>query len=68
MHQWYILQVYSGNEKKIERELLAQLDKKGLRKNIEQILIPSEDVIEMKKRKKLNTERKFFHTHFVNMK
>ncbi len=53
MHQWYILQVYSGNEKKIERELLAQLDKKGLRKNIEQILIPSEDVIEMKKGKKV---------------
>ena len=32
MHQWYILQVYSGNEKKIERELLAQLEKKGLKK------------------------------------
>ena len=47
-------------KKKIERELLAQLDKKGLRKNIEQILIPSEDVIEMKKGKKVNTERKFF--------
>ena len=60
MHQWYILQVYSGNEKKIERELLAQLEKKGLKKNIEQILIPSEDVIEMKKGKKVNTERKFF--------
>ena len=52
MHQWYILQVYSGNEKKIERELLTQLEKKGLKKNIETILIPSEDVIEMKKGKK----------------
>ena len=60
MHQWYILQVYSGNEKKIEKELLAQLEKKGLKKNIDQILIPSEDVIEMKKGKKVNTERKFF--------
>ena len=60
MHQWYILQVYSGNEKKIEKELLAQLEKKGLKNNIEQILIPSEDVIEMKKGKKINTERKFF--------
>ena len=60
MHQWYILQVYSGNEKKIERELLAQLDKKGLRKNIEQILIPSEDVIEMKKGKKLIQKESFF--------
>ena len=57
MHQWYILQVYSGNEKKIEKELLAQLAKKGLKDNIEQILIPSEDVIEMKKGKKVSTER-----------
>ena len=60
MHQWYILQVYSGNEQKIKKELLAQLEKKGLKKNIEEILIPSEDVIEMKKGKKVNTERKFF--------
>ena len=28
---WYILQVHSGTEKKIEKELLAQLDKKGLK-------------------------------------
>ena len=60
MHQWYILQVYSGNEKKIERELLAQLEKKGLKKNIEQILIPSEDVIEMKKGKKLTLRENSF--------
>jgi transcriptional antiterminator NusG len=60
MLQWYILQVFSGGEKKIEKELLAQVEKKGLRKNIEQILIPSEDVIEMKKGKKVNMERKFF--------
>ena len=33
MYQWYILQVYSGNEKKIEKELLAQLEKKGLKKH-----------------------------------
>ena len=58
--QWYILQVYSGNEKKIERELLVQLEKKGMKDNLEKILIPSEEVIEMKKGKKVNTERKFF--------
>ena len=57
---WYILQVHSGTEKKVEKEFLAQLEKKGLKKNIDQILIPSEDVIEMKKGKKVNTERKFF--------
>ena len=58
--QWYILQVYSGNEKKIEKELLAQIEKKNMQSNIEKILIPSEEVIEMKKGKKVNTERKFF--------
>ena len=52
MTQWYILQVYSGNEKKIEKELLAQVEKKGLSENITKILIPSEEVIEMKKGKK----------------
>ena len=60
MLNWYILQVYSGNEKKIEKELLAQTDKKGLRENISKILIPSEEVIEMKKGKKVSSERKFF--------
>ena len=57
---WYILQVHSGTEKKIEKELLAQLDKKGLKNNVEKIEIPSEEVVEMKKGKKVNTDRKFF--------
>ena len=60
MLNWYILQVYSGNEKKIEKELLAQTEKKGLRDNISKILIPSEEVIEMKKGKKVSSDRKFF--------
>ena len=38
MLNWYILQVYSGNEKKIEKELLAQAEKKGLKDNISKIL------------------------------
>ena len=60
MLQWYILQVYSGNEKKIENELLVQIEKKGLRQNIEKILIPSEKVVEMKRGKKVDMDRKFF--------
>ena len=52
MTQWYILQVYSGNEKKIEKELLAQVEKKGLSENITKILIPSEEVIEALRSKK----------------
>ena len=57
---WYILQVHSGTEKKVEKELLAQLEKKGLKSNIEKIEIPSEEVVEMKKGKKVNIDRKFF--------
>ena len=49
---WYILQVYSGFEKKVSDQILLQTEKKGLRSSIEEILIPSEDVIEMKKREK----------------
>ena len=47
-------------KKKVEKELMAQLEKKGLKDNIEKIEIPSEEVVEMKKGKKINAERKFF--------
>ena len=68
MLNWNILQDYSGNEKKIEKELLAQIEKKGLRENISKILIPSEEVIEMKKGKKVSSERKFFPGYMlINM-
>ena len=45
---------------KDKKRIVSPVGKKGLKKNIEEILIPSEDVIEMKKGKKVNTERKFF--------
>ena len=54
MLSWYILQVHSGNEKKVEKELMIQLEKKGLKNNIEKIEIPSEEVVEMKKSKKVS--------------
>ena len=60
MQNWYILQVHSGTEQKVKKELMAQLEKKGLKDNIEKIEIPSEEVVEMKKGKKINAERKFF--------
>ena len=59
MSKWYILQVYSGQEQKVKVQIEGQTLKKGLRENIEEILIPSEEVIEMKKGKKVNSERRF---------
>ena len=68
MFRWFILQVYSGYEKKVKDQLLVQIDKKGLSNNINEILIPSEDVIEMRKGKKVNMERKFFPGYMlINM-
>ena len=65
---WYILQVHSGTEKKVEKELLVQLEKKGLKSNIGKIEIPSEEVVEMKGGQKRTSERKFFPGYvLVNM-
>ncbi len=60
MSNWYILQVYSGQEKRVSEQIKAQTLKKGLSDKIEEINIPSEEVIEMKKGKNVNSERRFF--------
>ena len=44
----------------ISDQIIVQTEKKGLRASIDEILVPSEDVIEMKRGKKINSERKFF--------
>lgn len=62
---WYILQVFSGSEKKVLDNILAQATKKGQRDKIEKWLIPAEDVIEMKRGKKINSERKFFPGYLI---
>ena len=62
---WYILQVFSGSEKKVLDNILAQATKKGHRDKIEKWLIPAEDVIEMKRGKKINSERKFFPGYLI---
>ncbi|MBK92967.1 MAG: transcription termination/antitermination protein NusG [Rickettsiales bacterium] len=62
---WYILQVFSGSEKKVLDNILALALKKGQRDKIEKWLIPAEDVIEMKRGKKINSERKFFPGYLI---
>ena len=62
---WYILQVFSGSEKKVLDNILTQAEKKGHRDKIDKWLIPSEDVIEMKRGKKINSERKFFPGYLI---
>ena len=58
--RWYALQVVSGREKKA-RELLEQMiEREGLRKEFGLILVPSEEVVEMRKSRKQRVERLLF--------
>jgi transcriptional antiterminator NusG len=59
-HRWYVIHVYSGFEKKVAQSIREQADQKGLAERFEQILVPVEEVVEMRRGAKVNTERKFF--------
>ncbi|MBA4119072.1 MAG: transcription termination/antitermination protein NusG [Candidatus Puniceispirillum sp.] len=58
--RWYVLHVYSGSEKKVAEAILEQAEKKGLRDKILQVLVPTEEVVEIKKGEKVTSERNFF--------
>lgn len=49
MHKWYVVQVLSTHEKKVKKALEEHLDLKGMTDHIEQILLPTENVSEVKK-------------------
>lgn len=58
--RWYVVQVYSGFEQKISDTIMEQATKKGLDKDIEQIMVPTEEVVELKRGQRVQTERRIF--------
>ncbi|HMR34530.1 MAG TPA: transcription termination/antitermination protein NusG [Geminicoccaceae bacterium] len=58
--RWYIIHVYSGFEKKVRESIREQADQKGLGNLFEDILVPMEEVLEVRRGKKVAGERKFF--------
>ena len=58
--RWYVVHVYSGFEKKIAQQIKEQAIQKGLADQFEEVLVPSEDVVELRRGQKVNAERKFF--------
>ncbi|MCB1784362.1 MAG: transcription termination/antitermination protein NusG [Alphaproteobacteria bacterium] len=58
--RWYVLHVYSGFENKVAEAIHEKARKQGLEDKIEEILVPMEEVVEVKRGQRVNAERKFF--------
>ena len=60
MARWYIVHVYSGFESKVATSIREQAELKGLQDDIEEIMVPTEEVVQIRRGQKINAERKFF--------
>ncbi len=58
--RWYVINVYSGSEKKVAESIREQAILKKMEDKILEVLVPTEEVVELKKGAKVNSERKFF--------
>ena len=58
--RWYVVHAYSGMEKAVERNLRERIDRSGMQTKFGRILVPTEEVVELKNGKKSVTERRFF--------
>lgn len=59
-HKWYIVHAYSNFEKKVAEHIRDQAKNQGLEDCFSEILVPTEDVVEVRRGRKVNSERKFF--------
>ncbi|MFA5243212.1 MAG: transcription termination/antitermination protein NusG [Sulfuricella sp.] len=58
--RWYVIHAYSGFEKSVQRALLERIERAGMQDKFGEILVPLEEVVEMKGGQKSISERKFF--------
>src|SRR4029079_7398917 len=58
--RWYVVHVYSGFEEKIAQQIKEQAAQKGLADQVDEVLVPSEQVVELRRGQKVNAEHKFF--------
>lgn len=58
--RWYVVHAYSGFEKSVQRALVERITRSGMQDKFGQILVPVEEVVEMRGGQKAVSERKFF--------
>ena len=58
--RWYVVHVYSGFERKVCESIKEQIQQKGLEDHVSEVLVPMEEVVELRRGSKVNAERKFF--------
>ncbi len=58
--RWYVIHAYSGMEKAVERNIMERVNRAGVQSKFGRILVPVEEVVEVKNGQKKTTERKFF--------
>ncbi len=58
--RWYVVHAYSGMEKAVERNIIERIARSGMENKFGRILVPMEEVVEVKNGQKKTTERKFF--------
>lgn len=59
-HHWYIVHAYSNFEKKVAEAIKQSAREKGMEDYIEEVLVPTEEVVEVRRGRKVNTERRYF--------
>ncbi len=58
--KWYIIHAYSGFEKKVAEAIKERANSQGFSAYFDEVIVPTEEVIEVRKGKKVQSERKFF--------
>ena len=58
--RWYIVHVYSGFESKVANSIQEQAELRSLDDKIQEIMVPTEEVVQIRRGQKINAERKFF--------
>ena len=66
--RWYVVHVYSGSEKKVAEAIKDQISRKGMEEYFSEVLVPTEEVVEVRRGVRVNSERKFFPGYIlINM-